>query len=73
MPGKKRMGAPIRTPQGDNPVAAFRKRLGISQAEAAEMLGIERGTVGKYERGALKIPKAIQLLVAMLEEHNSAR
>ena len=64
----KRMGAPVRLPEGNNPMAAFRKKLNISQQEAAEMLGLTRGTISKYERGDLEIPKAILLLLSHLEK-----
>lgn len=37
-------------------MAAFRKAKGLRQEDLAELLGVEQGTVSKWERG-LRIPR----------------
>lgn len=44
----------------------MRKAAGISQYKAAAMFGISRGTVSKWERGHLIIPKWAILLYRIL-------
>ena len=46
-----KMGAPVRPPDGDNIVAQFRRKWGLSQEQAAEKLGITRTAVSMYEQG----------------------
>jgi len=46
-------------------IAAWRKKLGLVQREAAARLGISRRSYQGYEAGA-KIPKAIALACAAL-------
>ena len=41
--------------------------LGLSQIELAEKLEIKSNTISRYERGASKIPKAIELSLVALE------
>jgi len=44
-----------------------RARLGLSQTELAEALGIHRSAVARYETGTLPIPKVVALAVECLE------
>lgn len=49
--------------------AAFREwraRLGLSQAEAARLLGVDVRTVKRYEGGHRKIPGPVEKLTAVL-------
>lgn len=43
---------------------AWRKRLRLSQAKAAELLGCSRSGIRQWERGQYPIPKYIALAVA---------
>lgn len=52
---------------------AWRKRMGLNQAKAAEALGISKSSVELYERGVRRddgrpvvIPKAVELACAAL-------
>lgn len=49
-----------------NPIAEQRKRLGITQAQLAEALNIDRTTVSKWEAGA-SAPRA-KLLPRLAKE-----
>ena len=64
--GKTKMGRPICLPSGDNPVAVFRKARGLSQLQAAQILGISRAAISRYERGDLDIPKPVLLMIELL-------
>lgn len=44
----------------------LRKRLGLSQAEFAALLGMGLRQVGKYETGAAPIPMTVALACAAL-------
>jgi DNA-binding XRE family transcriptional regulator len=46
---------------------ALRARLGLTQAELAEKLGVERNTVNRWEMGLLPIQKITELAVKYLE------
>ena len=56
-----------------NEFGGWRRKLGLTQQEAAEKLGLSRGTVIDYERGLwrsggqAKIPKAVELACQALE------
>ena len=56
-----------------NEFGAWRRKLGLTQQEVAERLGVSRGTVIDYERGRwrsggeAKIPKAVELACQALE------
>lgn len=63
-----RMGAPLKLPSGDNPVAKFRHDLGLSQSATGKALGISSSAVAMYERGDRKIPKTILILIALLRD-----
>ena len=65
---KKKMGAPVQLPSGNNPVAEFRKKRGLSQLQAAEALGVSRAAISRYERDDLDIPKNLLLLIDLLTE-----
>jgi transcriptional regulator with XRE-family HTH domain len=40
---------------------AARERAGLTQTEAARLLGIDNGTLSRYERGKMQIPAAVLL------------
>ena len=64
--GKVKMGAPVRLPEGDNPLARLRRERDWSQQEAADALGVSRSMLSRYERGVLDIPKPVRLLIDIL-------
>jgi transcriptional regulator with XRE-family HTH domain len=46
---------------------AWRKRLNLTQEEAARRLGCGRRTLVQYERGESPVPKTIALAAAAIE------
>jgi len=44
-----------------------RARLGLSQTELAEALGIHRSAIARYETGTLPVPKLVALAIEALE------
>ncbi|HEX8286788.1 MAG TPA: helix-turn-helix domain-containing protein [Pyrinomonadaceae bacterium] len=44
-----------------------RERLGMTQAELADVLGVAENTVWRYEKGATSIPKHMSLTLEALE------
>jgi transcriptional regulator with XRE-family HTH domain len=44
-----------------------RERLGMTQAELADILGVAENTVWRYEKGATSIPKHMTLTLEALE------
>lgn len=46
---------------------AWRKRVGLTQAELAETLGVNLSAVKKWEGGERKLPPYIGLLMAAIE------
>ena len=68
---KKKLGAPVRiAADSDNPITRARLRLGgISQAELAEMLGVAKNTISRWEIGKRKVPDmAKKMLDIILKE-----
>ena len=51
--------------------AAARHSLGLSQPQLAAALDIHPMTVSKYERGALEVPRVVELAVMELARLNS--
>lgn len=52
---------------------AIRRRLGWTQAELAEAIGIASNTVARYERGELGIPEPTARFVERIQkEHTHA-
>lgn len=47
----------------------LRERLGWSQADLAEALGVHPMTVSKWERGAQPIPEMAAIAIRCLAEH----
>lgn len=45
---------------------AARKRLGLSQSELAEALGVDYRTVGRWERGEREIPTLLAQQAAVM-------
>jgi transcriptional regulator with XRE-family HTH domain len=46
---------------------AARERLGLTQAELADILGKAMSTISRYETGDIPIPKLAELAMAYLE------
>ncbi|CAH0532126.1 hypothetical protein UAM5_00009 [Ralstonia phage UAM5] len=47
---------------------AWRRRHGLTQAQAAECLGIQAVTVSQYERGVRRTPNTVALLCAAYDD-----
>jgi len=45
-----------------------RERLGLTQANFAEAIGISANTVSRYETGTMEIPKSMDLILEALEK-----
>lgn len=56
-------------PNGDVEFFTWRKRLGLTQVELAEALGLSRGTIQHLDRGAKDVPRIIRFAMAYLMEH----
>ena len=41
--------------------------IDLTQVQLAEMLGVQKNTISRYETGDLAIPKAIELAVEAIE------
>src|SRR5688500_147826 len=52
-----------------NEFAAVRGSLGLSQAGIATALGVDQGTISRWESGKVRIPSAIELALAKLQEN----
>lgn len=66
MPKESRpKGRPVTPPGGDNLLARFRSEHGLSQREAAAILGISQNRLSELER-AEKIPPAVARLASLL-------
>jgi transcriptional regulator with XRE-family HTH domain len=50
-----------------------RATLDLTQAELAELLGVQPNTISRYETEDLKIPKAIELALETVERKINAR
>jgi putative transcriptional regulator len=55
-----------------NAVRAIRQRLGVTQAEVAEALGVTQGNVSFIERGQEIQPEAARRLIAMARDRGLA-
>jgi DNA-binding transcriptional regulator YiaG len=55
-------------------VKRIRRRLGLTQTELAEALGVRRGAVARWENGARRVTEPIaRLLVRLLEESKAKK
>lgn len=54
-------------PNGDVEFITWRKRLGLTQVQLAEALGLSRGSIQNYER-TKEIPRIVRLAMAYLME-----
>lgn len=50
---------------------AARTSLGLSQSAMASALGVDQGTISRWETGKVRIPSAIQLALQSLQENSS--
>ncbi len=55
---------PIRTPED---LKRRRKRLGLTQTQLADILGVRRNTVTRWEVGILPVPPYLHLALAGIE------
>ncbi len=53
--------------------ARLRKQMGMSQEELARELGVSIHTISRYERGALAIPRKIEMALHYLLSRKGAR
>ncbi len=51
--------------------AAARIALGLSQSAIATALGVDQGTISRWESGKVRIPAAIQLALATLKVNSN--
>jgi HTH-type transcriptional regulator/antitoxin MqsA len=50
-------------------VRRIRKKLGLTQKRAEEMLGSEQSTFSRYESGGARPPRALDTLLRLLDHH----
>lgn len=50
-----------------------REKMGLTQVQLAEELGVQSNTVARYERGVLTIPKVVELAIEALLIRNRKR
>ena len=62
---KKAKGRPVSTPGGDNLLARFRSEHGLSQREAAAVLGLSQNRLSELERSE-KLPPAVAKLASLI-------
>lgn len=48
-------------------VRNWRSRMGLSQAKAAELLGVRANTIARYEQDVRNVPVAMQKHMELLE------
>lgn len=48
-------------------VRSARQRLGVSQAQLAEALGVNKLTISRWERGERNPPTMVELAIGLLE------
>ena len=51
--------------------SSARANLGLSQAGMATALGVDQGTISRWESGKARIPAAIELALATLQENRT--
>ena len=56
-----------------NQFKQFRKKMGLSQSELGDRLGVTRVAIYYWEHGERGIDKVLELAMAYLTEHGSAR
>lgn len=49
-------------------VRRIRKRLGLSQPQLAERLGVTKNSVARWERGEMGIRQSVVILLGMLDQ-----
>ena len=54
-------------------LSATISRLGISQAEAARLLGVDRASVTRWVRGKVPVPGPVARLVWLLDQGQEGR
>lgn len=53
-------------PMTPEQLKSIRERLGLTQAQLAQRMGVERNTINRWEMGLNRIPRMAQLLLAQL-------
>ncbi|MHC1767928.1 MAG: helix-turn-helix domain-containing protein [Verrucomicrobiia bacterium] len=56
----------------DSKLRQFRRRLGLSQSEAAQLVGVSRLSVSRYETGARQLPRPVQRFLRLFVEFNGS-
>ena len=51
-------------------IKKFRKKLGMTQKKFAELLGVSKPTVERWENGEKKITGPVVMLIDLLSEHD---
>jgi transcriptional regulator with XRE-family HTH domain len=54
-------------------LVAFRERLGLTQQELADRLGVDRVTIARWETGARAIPAFLGLALETVERRVTGR
>lgn len=54
-------------------VRRIRKRLGLSQPQLAERLGVTKNSVARWERGEMGIRQSVVILLGLLEQSSPKR
>lgn len=52
-----------------NQLKAIREKLGLTQTELADILGVKMNTVYRWESGILSVPKSIELAMETVERN----
>jgi len=47
-----------------------RERLGLNQAELAELIGVTPTTISRYETGLVPVPQGMSLMLEALEKRH---
>ncbi len=53
----------------DADLRAIRHRIGLSQSELGQLLGVDRNSIYRYERGTRKTPRIVLRYLALLVHH----
>jgi DNA-binding transcriptional regulator YiaG len=67
----KKMGAPLEFTDAQNVIAETRRKLNISQAELARLLGLTHGAIWQFETGKAKISGPVERLCKLIQKHGA--